>query len=452
MKNLRRVVWSKGMFLTPQHFQVQDKFIEDSLQFRFSASLFANWGVTSLKVDQEALANGTFTLHSCRGILPDGLAFSFPDSDAAPAGRPVQEFFGPTQDSMDVYLAISEHHPQSVNFSSANTGDAPGGIATRYAVETVEINDESTSNEQRVVQVGRKNFRLLLEGQNLEGFTTLRIARVLRREGVYALDPDFIAPCVDLASSEHLMMLVRRLIEILASKSEALSANRRQKGQDLADFGVSETAQFWCLHTVNSCLPELKHIWAVRRGHPEILYVAMLRLAGALSTFSTDIKARELPDYDHDNLGRCFRLLDEKIRSLLDIIFKSKCVSIPLRLTTQSIWAGTVTNEEYLHNSQFFLAVGAKMGVDDLIKRVPQLVKVSPSDEMQNLVRLSLPGITLRHTPTPPSAITFKMDNQYFSLNQTGRLWDKIAQSRNISLHVPSEITEAKIELLVVLP
>jgi type VI secretion system protein ImpJ len=451
MKNLRRVVWSKGMFLTPQHFQVQDKFIEDSQQFRFSASLFANWGVTSLKIDQEALANGTFTLHSCRGILPDGLGFSFPDSDAAPSGRPIEEFFGPTQDSMDVYLAISEHHPQSVNFSSGNAADASGGVATRYAVETLEINDESTSNEQKIIQVGRKNFRLLLEGQNLEGFTTLRLARITRREGVYALDPDFIAPCVDLSSSDHLMMLVRRLIEILSTKSESLNANRRQRGQDLADFSVSETAHFWFLHTVNSCLPELKHIWAVRRGHPEGLYVAMLRLAGALATFSLDAKARELPDYDHDNLGRCFRLLDEKIRNLLETVIKSKCVSIPLRLIEKTIWAGTVTNEEYLRDSQFFLAVGAKMGVDDVIKRVPQLVKVSSSDEIQNLIRLSLPGITLRHAPTPPSAISFKLDNQYFSLNQTGRLWDKITQSRNISLHVPSEIFEAKIELLVVL-
>jgi len=451
LKNLRRVVWSKGMFLTPQHFQVQDKFIEDSQQFRFSASLFANWGVTSLKIDQEALANGTFTLHSCRGILPDGLAFSFPDSDAAPSGRPIEEFFGPTQDSMDVYLAISEHHPQSVNFSSANAGDASGGIATRYAVETVEISDESTSNEQKLVQVGRKNFRLLLEGQNLEGFTTLRLARVTRKDAVYALDPDFIAPCVDISSSDHLMMLVRRLIEILSTKSESLNANRRQRGQDLANFSVSDTAHFWLLHTVNSYLPELKHIWTVRRGHPEVVYVAMLKLAGALATFSLDSKARDLPDYDHDNLGICFRLLDEKIRNLLETVIPSKCVSIPLRLIEKTIWTGTVSNEEYLRDSQFFLAVGAKMGVDDVIKRVPQLVKVSSSDEIQNLIRLSLPGITLRHAPTPPSAISFKLDNQYFSLNQTGRLWDKITQSRNISLHVPSEIFEAKIELLVVL-
>jgi len=450
MKNLRRVVWSKGMFLTPQHFQVHDNFLEESLQFRLNASLFADWGVVSLNIDEEALANGTFNLHSCRGILPDGLAFSCPDPDQSPSGRPIADFFPPTQDSIFVYLAIPEHRSEGMNFGFANAGNSPG-VVTRYSVESVEINDESTGSEQKTIQLGRKNFRLLFEGQNIEGFATLRIARVIRKDGLFALDPDFIAPCLDISSSDQLMMLLRRMIEILVTKIESLNANRRQRGRDLADFSVSETAHFWLLHTVNSCLPELKHIWSVRHGHPEPLYVSMLCLAGALSTFSFDAKAHELPDYNHDDLGRCFRVLDERIRTLLEIVIPSKCISIPLRLVDKTIWSGTVSNDSYLRDSQFFLAVGAKMGVDDLIKRVPQLVKISPSDEMQNLIRLALPGVTLRHTPAPPSAISFKLDNQYFSLNQSGRLWDKITQSRNISLHVPSDIADAKIELLVVL-
>ena len=33
MKQLQPVIWSKGTFLTPQHLQVQDRFIEDSLNF-----------------------------------------------------------------------------------------------------------------------------------------------------------------------------------------------------------------------------------------------------------------------------------------------------------------------------------------------------------------------------------------------------------------------------------
>ena len=451
MKNLRRVVWSRGMFLTPQHFQTNDNFVEDSLQFRFNASNFANWGVVDLAIDQEALVNGLFTVHHCRGVLPDGVVFSIPESDAPPSGRPVAENFAPTENSLDVFLALPERRVQAKNITQPADAQ-PAGATTRYVAEALEIQDENGYGDQKTVQVAAKNFRLLFGNQSLDGFITIRIARVVRNEaGLFALDPAFIAPCLDIASSEFLMSMLRRQIEILASKSESLAAGRRQRGQRLADFNASETATFWLLHTVNSYLPELQHIWTSRRGHPEDLFVTLLRLVGALSTFSTDAKAKEVPLYNHDNLGYCFTALDLKIRDFLETVIPSKCISIPLRVVDRTQWAGTITNDEYFKNSSFVLAVSAKIGMDELIGKVPQLVKVSPTDEIQNLVRLALPGITLRHSPSPPPSVPFKMNNQYFLLNQNGRLWERIVQSRSISLFIPSEIAEAKPELLVIM-
>jgi hypothetical protein len=40
MKQLKPVLWTKGTFLTPQHLQVQDRFIEDALNFRLQALKF----------------------------------------------------------------------------------------------------------------------------------------------------------------------------------------------------------------------------------------------------------------------------------------------------------------------------------------------------------------------------------------------------------------------------
>jgi predicted component of type VI protein secretion system len=57
------------------------------------------------------------------------------------------------------------------------------------------------------------------------------------------------------------------------------------------------------------------------------------------------------------------------------------------------------------------------MGIDDLIRKVPPLVKMASQDDIRDLVRNSLPGLTLRHTPVPPAAIPMKLDNQYFSIN-----------------------------------
>ena len=117
MRNRHRVVWTKGMFLTPQQFQTQDQFFEDALQFRFAASQFANWGVTGLDIDSEALGNGLFRLAKCTGIMPDGEPFDMPDTDELPPSRSVAEHFPPTRDSLDVFLGIPEIRPRARNVS-----------------------------------------------------------------------------------------------------------------------------------------------------------------------------------------------------------------------------------------------------------------------------------------------------------------------------------------------
>jgi len=195
----------------------------------------------------------------------------------------------------------------------------------------------------------------------------------------------------------------------------------------------------------------LKHIWKVRHGHPEPAYVAMLRLAGALATFSLEARPDNLPDYDHNDLGRCFTVLDGRIRDLLETVIPSKFVPIPLEVRDRFTWSGSVTEDQHFRNSQFFLAISAKMGIDDLIRKVPQLLKISSMDDIQRLVRNSLPGLALRHTPTPPAAIPMKLDNQYFSLNQGGPLWEAIVLSRHIAVFAPGEIIEPKMEILIVL-
>jgi type VI secretion system protein ImpJ len=439
------------MFLTPQHFQTLDSWIDETSQFRFTASNFANWGVQDLSIDQESLTNGLFRMRSSQGIMPDGTVFTIPTPDAAPAGRQITDHFTPDQDYLDVFLSLPDRQSAGKNFTQFAELQA-GGATTRYVAETVEVVDENGYSEAKSVQVAAKNFQLLFGNQNLDGFVAMQIARVVRNEaGKYALDPGYIAPCLDIASSEYLMNLLRREIEILVSKGDSLNASRRQRGESLADFNASEAGNFWFLHTVNSSVPELQHIWSVRHGHPEALWVVMLRLAGALATFSLDAKARDLPPYDHRNLGACFTALDEKIRGLLETVIRSKCVSIPLRVLERSLWTGTVPNDEYFKTGGFFLAVNAKIDVGELIKKVPDLVKISPQDEIQQLVNYALPGVKLRHEPAPPGGITFKLNNHYFSLNQTGRLWERIVQTRSFSLFIPPEIAEAQPEILVVL-
>src|SRR5207248_1368309 len=183
MKNRHRVVWTKGMFLTPQHFQTQAQFLEDALQFRFAASHFANWGVTELDIDSDALGNGLFRLNKCAGIMPDGEPFDIPEVDEMPGSRSITEHFPPNRESVDIYLGIPEERPRARNVTiqgTSQTDSASGPPSTRYLAETRMFTDENTGNEDKPVQVARRTFRVLFEDEYRSGFSAFRIAQLTR--------------------------------------------------------------------------------------------------------------------------------------------------------------------------------------------------------------------------------------------------------------------------------
>ena len=53
MKRLQPVIWTKGTFLSPQHLQLQDRFLENLLQFHLDSLSFRPWGFRSLQISRE---------------------------------------------------------------------------------------------------------------------------------------------------------------------------------------------------------------------------------------------------------------------------------------------------------------------------------------------------------------------------------------------------------------
>ena len=210
MKILQPVIWSKGTFLSPQHLQVQDRFLESVLQFRIEALRFAPWGFSRLEIDQEKLAGGAFAIHRATGLFPDGLAFEMPESDQTPPLKPLNEFFGPDQETIDVYLAVPNFRPSGINLSAPE-----GDVDTRFLATVATFRDENSGTSERAIQLARKNFRLLVEGEPRRGSVAIRVARVRRLEsGTLQLDPHFAPPLFDFTASEYLISVARRLVEV----------------------------------------------------------------------------------------------------------------------------------------------------------------------------------------------------------------------------------------------
>jgi type VI secretion system protein ImpJ len=324
---------------------------------------------------------------------------------------------------------------------------------TRYQSEIAVLRDENSGQTERPIQVAKKNLRLLIEGEPRQGSTCLRLGRVKKTTaGTFQLDPQFVPPLVNLSVSEYISAILRRLVEILAAKSHTLAGTRRHKDQSLADFSASDIANFWLLYTTNSFFPLLRHTLESKKGHPEGLYAAMLTLASSLTTFSTTVQPRDLPLYDHDNLGACFTDLDEKLRTLLETVVPSNFVSLPLKLTQPSIYATALANDKYLVNTRMYLAISADIKEVDLLKKAPQLVKVCSATHVETLIRQALPGMQLTHVPSPPGSLPIKLNYQYFSLNQSGVAWEAVVRARNFAAYVPGDIPNPQMELIILLP
>ncbi len=444
MKSLSRVVWSEGMHLGPQHFQAQNRYFESLVRFSSEALAYEPWGLSGVQVDQEALKNGVFALVYARGIMPDGLVFLLPESDTLPEPRTLGDLISPVDDHTDIFLAIA---PAAERTKLVDEGE--GGA--RYSATDVALTDEWTGGDEQPVKMAGKNFRLLAKHE-LTGEVALAVARV-RREGSgnYATDPQFVPPLLQIQGNERLLIILRRLVELLEDKSRSVVKPKDLSAGTAAGFSAQGISNAWFLHCVNAGLAPLRHLLSTRSAHPEELYREMARLAGALCTFGIESHPASLPLYNHNDLTEVFANLDHHIRTHLELVVPSNFVSIPLVRRANYFWEAKITDERVLSHSRWIFAIRSKIGESEILSATPRLVKLCSKDFIPKLVQRALPGMTLKHLPVAPPAISPRVDFQYFGVDRSGPCWDHMVATRELGLYVPGELPEPDVELLVVL-
>jgi type VI secretion system protein ImpJ len=443
MSRARNVVWNEGLFLTPQLFQQSDRYHEDLLQSRLKPLSTFFWGFSKLAINRETLPNGFLTVDLCSGVMADGLAFQCPREDAAPETRSVKTLFPPAAESLDIYLAVPVRHMDSPNFQIDNNGS--GGRSLRYQMELTRVTDEAVEGNECEIPIAKKNLQIFVGEESLDDKVWIKIAELGRTAtGEINLKQTYIPPLISVAASDVLVSILHRILELLSAKSSALSQQRRH----IAEFGASDIANFWLLHTVNSFVPILLHFYNVPERHPEQLYLVLAQLVGELSTFALQADPREVPRYDHDNLYRTFGELEERIRYLLDTIIPTKYVIIPLIKTPQLWYVGQIHDDRLLASAQFYLAANAQIAANRLIEEVPAKAKISSPDEVNALIGRAVPGVSLTHEPVPPTAIPVKPGFKYYHLHTSGRFWEAICKVKSLALYLPDEFPDLKVELV----
>ena len=450
MAQYSKIVWSQGLALGPHHFQQWDRYQENILDHRLRSVMPLCWGIIELGINQEGLENGNFMLLSCRGVLPGGEYVNIPEADAAPASRAIEEHFGPSLETLDVYLAIPEYRPGSENCRLEDDGRS---IETRYSRDFVQVVDENTGDNEWEIPVARKRLKILFSGESLDAHEYIKIAKLERTPtGSIILKNDFIPTSLTISASPLLIRIVRRLIENLSAKSDELREQFQESGGGGYEFRAADVSNLWIFQIVNSFIPELNHFYSTERGHPEQLFRALARFAGSLTVFSASIRPVNLPVYDHTDLFRCFGELDTAIQELLQMLgpTAARYASIPMKEVRESIYEGTISDYLFSPSYKFYMAVKGGGDQGDLISEFPRRVKIASARDVDFLIGKALRGIGLSYSPTPPTAIPRKSGYSYFSLDPLSDFWDDVKQSKVLAVYIPDSFKGVEPELMAV--
>ncbi|HQX54832.1 MAG TPA: type VI secretion system baseplate subunit TssK [Pyrinomonadaceae bacterium] len=450
MSKYRKIVWNEGMLLTPHHFQQWDNYHEDLLQSRIGSVAPYSYGILDLKINNEAIANANFQITRCRAVMPDGLVVNVPDVESVPDLRPVGDHFHAEAEKLGVHLAIPAMKAGEANFQS---NGAKASATLRYLQEGALVKDETSGTNEQPLAYTKNNLRIIFDDELRDGFTSIKIAELERTPtGQVRISDEYIPPTLNASSSVWLGDMMRQFVEILITKSGSLGEQRRQRQAGLADFTTSDTGVFWLLHTINSSIPAMSHFFYSSLVHPERLYLEMAGLVGKLMTFSTDFHPRDIVKYDHDDLYFTFFNLAGQLRDLLETVIPSRCVAIPLEKTRETLYVGRVEDERLLKDAAFYLAVRSQIPESKVIDGVPRVVKIASRDVIDSVIGSALPGVVLTYTNPPPAPIPARVGFKYFQLDSIGPYWDGIKGSKVVSVYVPDEITDVKLEMYAVKP
>ncbi|ANQ84467.1 hypothetical protein dqs_1419 [Azoarcus olearius] len=446
MLKTRRVLWGEGMFLRPQHFQQQALQHEAALAGSLQGLYRHAWGARAVVVDETGLAAGVLRFDNLSIWFRDGTRYCAPEHDPLPPSR---DLAGISADgnTVLVYACVPELHPHGGNVGDHERNPAQRVRFLKRHAASCDLYSGALEAELTLLDL---NVQLRLEDENRDGFESLPVARLRRDgQGQWSVDASYLPPSLDLALDGAAARLLRRLLDILQVKSGLLAARQREHATHLLEYGSSDIAAFWLLHTVNRNYARLQHLERARPLHPEALYLALAELYGELVTFSRSHTLADLPPYRHEDLAGSLTPLDDRIRDLLDTVVSNRHQVITLRNPKPSFHIGHLDNERLLE-ADFYLSVQSSMPAAAVIDAVPSKLKIGAPDDVEKILNSAVRGVAVVHATQTPSSVPVRIGNHYFALEPNSEVFQRMVQARSVCVYVPQTLADLKLELIAV--
>ena len=439
MDAYKKVVWQEGMFIAPQHFQQQDRYVQNYIRQNVEtlAGFSPFYGITELTINHELLRIGKLSVSSCSGVFPDGTHFELAHEVAINIPQ------GCIETVAYIALPISL---QGNNDYSENEADQ-----SRYLTRSINVFDTSTSaNASIAIDVAHLNITLKLDNDDTSGVTLIPVAKILEssESGDVILDRAFIPACLHYGASQFLSERLKEVHALTSNRAQNL-LQRIHAGQGQKSAQSLMQDYLW-LQTLNAWLPWFDLTIANPKLQTHELYGKLKQFEAQVMALSPAIPDTCTPLQFH-HLYRSFNPLFASLRNILTLVQQDSVIEFNWDTSLfekRRLLRTIIKDPAAVANRRFVLSVKSSVSSSELNELFPVSAKLSSNTRIVELVRNSLSGINLTPLPLAPNELKPLQGVAYFEVDSSDRNWLDMLETRDaLALHVDARLSELEVVL-----
>ena len=433
----KKVAWTEGMFIHPQHFQQQDRYFEKLINLKTTALVGYAWGIKQLVLDPGALKIGKVLLVECSGIFEDGTPFDMPTTDTLPDALDISEI--KEGDLINLCLPLWKNGTVDLDRPQRMDSNARFRIEN-HAFQNIVVDTQNEAD----IEVAYKKVQLKVSRQTHQQHTTIPIAKVHSIKGSeIRLDKHFVPPALFIDTDVNLKQYHQEILGLITLRAQLYSQRILNAGTEAA----ADISDILLLQITNRYKAIFEHSMQVEKVHPIEVFQQGLSLAAELATFTSDNRMlRQMVSYQHTDLQACFNDLLSELNRSLNTLLEQNAYRIELEIKNYGVRIGQIPSEE-LSERSYILVVSSELPKETIRAKFPTHLKIGPVEHITQLVNRQLPGIRIEPMPVAPRQIPYHGNAVYFELQTQGRLWDAIVTNRSIALHIGEQFPELKMDL-----
>lgn len=422
-------LWLEGMFIEPQHFQQMEMHVKTQFNANLSAIVPHVFGILTLKWQQSLIKTQKLALEEVSAIFQDGYFVDSTAGDLLP--EPIEI---PREcKNQWVYLSLPV-----INKNKKNIAHSAESDSARFIMLSQNTPDFNASERHAEIIVGQANIKLSLEPH--PQYLNLKIAKIksVTEEGHILLDRNAMPAWLNINHNPIIQSFYNELLNLLQYRISSLQKNIGEKQA----YHLQAITDFVAISCMLRYQTKIRHLQSRTTLHPEKLYLLLSELYAELCLL-TSSEAKEIKAYDHLDQSY-FVILINNIREKLTESSREKLNALNLTPFEHSCLKAVIPNPDFIKAGTFILAAHSTLPLDALKEKL-NLIKVAAPQNIENLIKLQLPGFKLKNLAHPPVPIPYYRDYLYYEIEMDDP--QPVIESASLVIHVPAFLSDVGFQL-----